>query len=53
MAEKELAGDEKYLSDLSTDCQQKATDWEVRLPQLDAAAEYLCFVSKRDVPSLV
>merc|ERR1719158_2696092 len=26
---KELAADEKYLSDLSTDCQAKASDWEV------------------------
>merc|ERR1719353_2241031 len=29
MAEKELAEDKKYLSELSTDCQQKAADWEV------------------------
>jgi len=43
MAEKELASDESYLSDLSTDCQQKATDWEVstksRAEELQALAD--------------
>merc|ERR1719217_1510213 len=43
MAEKELASDKKYLSDLSTDCQQKATDWEVstksRADELQALAD--------------
>jgi len=43
MAEKELAADTKYLSDLSTDCQQKATDWEVstksRADELQALAD--------------
>jgi len=41
-AEKELAADQKYLGDLSTDCQQKAADWEVstksRAEELDALA---------------
>jgi len=39
---KELAADEKYLSDLSTDCQSKAADWEVstksRAEELEALA---------------
>merc|ERR1719158_179116 len=43
MASKELASDESYLSDLSTDCQQKATDWEVstksRAEELQALAD--------------
>jgi hypothetical protein len=42
MAEKELAEDKKYLSELSTDCQQKAADWEVstksRTEELEALA---------------
>merc|ERR1719160_475205 len=42
MAEKELAEDKKYLSELSTDCQQKAADWEVstksRAEELEALA---------------
>merc|ERR1719454_2091316 len=42
MAEKELAEDKKYLSELSTDCQQKAADWEVstksRADELEALA---------------
>merc|ERR1719169_344771 len=42
MAEKELAEDKKYLSGLSTDCQQKAADWEVstksRAEELEALA---------------
>merc|ERR1719439_461982 len=42
MAEKELAEDKKYLSELSTDCQQKAADWEVttksRVDELEALA---------------
>merc|ERR1719182_693262 len=40
---KELAADEKYLSDLSTDCQAKASDWEVstksRAEELQALAD--------------
>jgi len=40
---KELAADEKYLSDLSTDCQSKAADWEVsvksRAEELQALAD--------------
>merc|ERR1719160_1274578 len=43
MAEKELAEDKKYLSELSTDCQQKAADWETstksRAEELQALAE--------------
>jgi len=42
MAEKELAEDKKYLSELSTDCQQKAADWETstksRAEELEALA---------------
>merc|ERR1719240_5487 len=43
MSSKELAADEKYLSDLSTDCQSKAADWEVstksRSEELQALAD--------------
>merc|ERR1719327_341000 len=43
MTSKELASDEKYLSDLSTDCQAKAADWEVstksRAEELQALAD--------------
>merc|ERR1719359_1488431 len=42
ISSKELAADEKYLSDLSTDCQSKAADWEVstksRAEELQALA---------------
>jgi len=43
MSSKELAADKKYLSDLSTDCQSKAADWEVsvksRAEELQALAD--------------
>merc|ERR1719421_1715430 len=43
MTEKDLASDESYLSDLSTDCQSKAADWEVstksRAEELQALAD--------------
>jgi len=43
ISSKELAADEKYLSDLSTDCQSKAADWEVstksRAEELQALAD--------------
>merc|ERR1719446_1809599 len=51
MAEKELAEDKKYLSELSTDCQQKAADWEVstksRAEELEALATAKKIISEK------
>merc|ERR1719409_2080257 len=51
MTSKELAADEKYLSDLSTDCQAKAADWEVstkgRADELQALADAKRIISEK------